>query len=81
MSQDTTRREPRYESPSEALDFKSGRAVLYVPTHANGDIAHPDVERGVVVRANESTVFVLFHGDTNPKGCYPWNLVYERNAT
>lgn len=63
----------------QARDFDPGRRVLYVPNHANGDITHPDVERGVVVRTNPETVFVQFDGDSHPKGCYPWNLVFEIN--
>lgn len=34
--------------------FKPGDQVAYIPVHAAGDIAHPDVEFGFVVRQSPS---------------------------
>src|SRR6185436_3820561 len=34
--------------------------VAYIPTHAHGDINHPDVERGAVSSKNDKNVFVRF---------------------
>lgn len=59
--------------------FVVGERVLYVPTHAQGDRNHPDVERGVVTGHNKdgSTVFVRFGNDTGSKGCYPHDLQHN----
>lgn len=37
-----------------------GARVTYVPTHANGDLNHPDVEHGTVSSKNGWYVFVRF---------------------
>lgn len=61
--------------------FLIGQKVLYVPNHANGDIEHPDVERGVVSSVNGGVaggyVFVAFGESRIPKACHPKNLVIE----
>lgn len=36
---------------SEPHIFKAGTQIAYVPSHANGDIGHPDVEFGFVTSA------------------------------
>lgn len=41
-------------------DFEKDECVTYVPTHANGDINHPDVENGIVSSVNEFYVFVKY---------------------
>ena len=56
--------------------------VAYVPTHANGDINHPDVEFGAVSSVGEFGVFVRFDKDVQALGwdgaiskcCYPADL-------
>lgn len=35
-----------------------GRYVTYVPTHAAGDLSHPDAERGTVMHWNRVGVMV-----------------------
>jgi hypothetical protein len=44
--------------------IKPGDRVIYVPTHAKGDLNHPDSERGVVSSLNDTYVFVKYirHG-------------------
>lgn len=37
-----------------------GDRVIYVPTHANGDINHPDVEYGTVKSWNKKFIFVNY---------------------
>lgn len=49
--------------------------VLYVPTHAEGDITHPDCERGVITAMRDGGVWVRFGNDAHAKLCYPENLV------
>lgn len=54
-----------------------GRAVIYIPNHANGDMSHSDVETGFIKSWNENWVFVRYHlGDTaaatNPENLR-WN--------
>lgn len=39
-----------------------GTRVAYIPTHALGDIDHPDVEYGIVSSFNGKYVFVKFYG-------------------
>lgn len=59
--------------------------VAYVPTHADGDLNHPDVERGAVSSTNHKYVFVKFDkhvakfgwdGATS-QACDPSDLVIE----
>lgn len=45
--------------------FIPGDRVTYIPTHAYGDIKHPDCETGTVSSIGKSFVFVRYHlGDT-----------------
>ena len=48
-----------------------GRRVRYVPTHANGDLSHKDVEDGLITSWNEVNVFVDYghcsHPATSPE--------------
>ena len=37
-----------------------GIQVIYVPTHANGDVNHPDCERGFIMSSRGSTAFCRF---------------------
>lgn len=64
-------------------DFSPGERVVYVPTHAEGDLRHPDCEQGAVSSVNDHTVFVKFDqyvkkfgwdGATS-QGCDPCDLV------
>lgn len=41
-------------------DFRKCQRVLYVPTHAHGDLDHPDCKRGVVSSVNDWWVFVKY---------------------
>jgi hypothetical protein len=34
--------------PEDTIKFKHGDQIAYIPTHANGEITHPDVEFGFV---------------------------------
>lgn len=34
--------------------------VTYVPSHAKGNAGHSDCQQGVIIRVNETTVFVLY---------------------
>lgn len=45
-------------------DFSNGEEVAYIPTHANGNLAHSDVENGYVNSKNDTFVFVRYirHG-------------------
>lgn len=40
--------------------IRPGMRVAYVPGHAHGDIAHPDVEHGTVSSTNNKYAFVRF---------------------
>jgi len=41
-------------------DFKSGEQIAYIPSHADRDINHPDVELGFVMYTVEDTVFCRY---------------------
>lgn len=64
-------------------DAKEQGTVAYVPTHANGDIKHADVEYGHVSSKNSKFVFVKFDKSVNKLGwsettaqaCSPDDLV------
>lgn len=66
-------------------DIRERQRVAYVPTHANGDLRHPDVERGAVSTKNNVYVFVKFDKQvakfgwegTTSQSCDPRDLVIE----
>jgi len=41
-------------------ELKIGDRVIYVPTHASGDINHKDCEYGIVKSKNDTYVFVNY---------------------
>jgi len=41
-------------------DFKRGMQIVYVPTHANGDLEHSDCEYGFVSSINDRFVFCRY---------------------
>ncbi len=41
-------------------DFERGDQIAYIPSHAEGDIRHKDVEFGFVTSVNEMTVFCRY---------------------
>ena len=41
-------------------NIEVGDRVIYVPSHANGDVNHPDCEYGIVKSWNDSFVFVNY---------------------
>ena len=46
-----------------------GKQIIYVPTHAKGNLAHPDVEYGFVTSYRENTdmYFCRFWSKRDPK--------------
>lgn len=66
-------------------EIRGPQRVAYVPLHANGDLGHPDVERGTVSSKNEHNVFVKFDKQvkkfgwegTTSQSCDPSDLVIE----
>ena len=46
-----------------------GVRVAYIPDHAFGDMAHPDVEHGIVSSSNGKNVFVKFDKAVSRLGC------------
>jgi len=71
--------------------IKQGTQIAYIPTHAEGDINHPDVEFGFVAtigqmgyRENDLTYFCKFwvkgklgtlRAVSNSEGCYDYQIV------
>jgi hypothetical protein len=41
-------------------DFSASEGVRYVPSHAQGNIMHPDCENGIVSSINSKVVFVRY---------------------
>lgn len=73
----------------ELKEFEPGMRVAYVPTHAEGDLTHPDVEVGKVSSKNHKYVFVRFDkyverfgwdGATS-QSCDPADLVHLREES
>lgn len=66
----------------KAEEFKPEQDVAYIPSHADGDINHPDVEFGKVSSTNEKYVFVKFEPQlsnfgwdgTTSQACNPEDL-------
>lgn len=64
-------------------DLAPRMRVAYVPTHANGDLNHKDVERGSVSSTNDKYAFVKFDKQlakfgwdgTTSQSCRPEDLV------
>jgi len=46
------------------IDFERGDQIAYIPTHAEGDIRHRDVEFGFVTSTNDHVVFCRYWGKT-----------------
>lgn len=40
--------------------MKKGTQIAYIPTHANGDLLHPDVEFGFVISEREDAHFCRY---------------------
>lgn len=55
-------------------DFKPGQLVRFVPSHADGDINHPDCENGRVTSTNDKYVFVRFGHSEGGQACNPDQL-------
>ena len=55
----------RFKKLVDEMGLKEGLSVRYIPTHAKGDIKHPDCEDGVVSsiveRWDGGTVFVRYY--------------------
>ena len=45
----------------EATDFVQGEQVLYVPSHAKGNMDHQDCEIGIVSSSNGLVVYVKYY--------------------
>ena len=48
-------------------DFKTWDRVIYVPSHADGNLNHKDCEYGIVKSVNERFVFVLYIKNNIPQ--------------
>jgi len=46
--------------------MKRGTQIAYIPTHANGDINHPDVEFGFVTSTRNDVAFCRYWSKRNP---------------
>ena len=48
-------------SKIKKYDFEQDDFVLYVPTHAFGDLNHNDCQKGIVKRVSKNFVFVQYY--------------------
>jgi hypothetical protein len=62
------------QQTDEHTTIEPGMRVYYLPDHAKGNLAHKDVEQGIVVRTNATYAFVLFDGHTTAQACHPKQL-------
>ena len=46
--------------PTDPKTLSKGMQIAYVPTHANGNIAHPDVEFGFVTSVTDNGAFCRY---------------------
>ena len=53
-----------------------GEEVIYVPSHANGDVQHQDCERGEITSFNGVHVFVRYGDDDTSKATRYDDLVW-----
>lgn len=66
----------RFEKQPQPYQFKPGDKVIYVPVYANGDVNHPNCERGVVSSVSDGdngvqNVWVRYNeGSTGAKTAY-----------
>ena len=60
---------------TEEVDI--GRVVNYVPTHARGNLNHPDCERGVITSFNDHAVFVKYGNQVTNKGAERRDLFWD----
>jgi hypothetical protein len=49
-------------TPEEALKLKPGDQFVYVPSHAQGDLEHPDCEQGFVTSVRKHNVGAIVFG-------------------
>ena len=81
------------ETPAPAFQFAGpqlnrGTQILYVPAHANGNIAHPDVEAGFVTSIAGDVIFCAYWSRNNPHGGLrqragvqtPWDSIVIRDT-
>lgn len=60
-------RQRRKENEMPEMFFKLKDQIAYIPTHANGDIEHPDVEHGFVTSVLGDTVFCRYWSKSHPR--------------
>ena len=60
----------------QLYEIERDMLIAYLPTHAGGDLCHPDVEQGRVTEIRGDVVFVAFPGSPNAKGCRAEDLVW-----
>ena len=81
------------EPPAPATQFAGpqlnrGTQILYVPAHANGNTAHPDVEAGFVTSIAGDVIFCAYWSRNNPHGELrtraggqtPWDSIVIRDT-
>lgn len=64
----------------EINDFRVGDKVIYIPSHAKGDLTHKDCEKGIVTSLGEKFVFVRYekqHPESNGKATDARDLIYD----
>lgn len=63
----------------EPTEIDIGRAVIYVPGHAKGDLGHQDCESGYITSFNDHSVFVSYgtHGIMTSEGTSRQDLYWD----
>ena len=63
------------------MEFKEGDQVAYVPTHAQGDLRHPDVEFGFVMEDRGEHCFCRYFKRGGTPGKPPLRTVANSEST
>ncbi len=50
--------------------------VTYIPAHANGNVSHPDCERGVIISIRDKAIGVLYCKTRTVQQTRPDDLVW-----
>lgn len=62
-------------------ELDTGRLVIYVPTHANGNMGHPDCEEGVLTAFDNNFCWVRYGPDLHSKATLRENLEWAVLST
>lgn len=66
---------------STHTEFREGDVVRYLPHHVQGNLSHPDCERGTVTSIAGNYVRVRFGSREHSKSCLSYQLLLVRRCS